>query len=468
MLSLLLTAALLGWILLGFVLLGSGPSADADAPTMVIVLGLLAFTGGLAGVVARLFTPARIVALTVAATTAVLFVAGATWALSAPDRALYLARDIAWGPSDVLDYQKFPQRAVNNAAPAFPFQQQLSPELFQTIEYRQGGQVQQAGFEEFLQSSQTTSFIVIKDDTIRYEGYFNGYNRDSIVTSFSMAKSVTSALIGVAVDEGRLGSVDDPVVLYLPELRGRGLDTVTIRHLLLMASGIRYVADDELSGLAALWPFSDDGLSYAYPDLRSQALAVTADGKGPGTEYNYNNYNTQLLGIILERTTRMPVAHYLQEKIWKPLGMEYPASWSLDSERSGMEAVLCCVNARAIDFARFGNLFLHNGNWNGKQVISEQWVKESTSPYPTNPNGTIAWRANTWFSDWKEAGAYYKYQWWGKLKPDGGYDFCAVGHLGQRIYVSPQNNTVVVRFGISDEGVDSWEDVLARVIEKVK
>jgi CubicO group peptidase (beta-lactamase class C family) len=95
-------------------------------------------------------------------------------------------------------------------------------------------------------------------------------------------------------------------------------------------------------------------------------------------------------------------------------------------------------------------------------------VKESTSPYPTNPNGNIAWRANTWFSDWKEAGAYYKYQWWGKIEPDGSYDFVALGHLGQRIYVSPQNNTVVVRFGITDEGVDSWEGVLESVVEKVK
>jgi CubicO group peptidase (beta-lactamase class C family) len=331
--------------------------------------------------------------------------------------------------------------------------------------------VKQAGFEEFLKASQTTSFIVIKDDAILYEGYFNGYDRDSIVTSFSTAKSVTSALIGIAIDEGRIGSVDDPIVTYLPELRSRGLDGVTIRHLLLMSSGIRYVSDDEISGPAELWPFSDDGLSYNYPNLRSQALAVQPDGKQPGAEFNYNNYNPTLLGIILERTTHMPVAQYLQEKIWEPLGTEYPASWSLDSKASGFEATLCCLNGRAIDFAKFGRLFLHNGNWNGVQIISEQWVKESTSPYP-NPNGDIAWRANTWFSDWRETTAsgsgYYKYQWWGKIKPDGSYDFIAVGHLGQRIYVSPQHRAVVVRFGISDEGVDAWEDVLASVIAKVQ
>jgi CubicO group peptidase (beta-lactamase class C family) len=465
----LLTALGVGWILLGIVLLGAGPSADADPPPVVVALALLAITGAFAWLVARFFASARMVGFVLGSIFILLLVAGGTWTLSSPEQALYVARDIAWGPSDVLDYQKFPARAVNNAPPVFHFKQNLRPELFQTmtIAYKQDGQVQQANLEELLQSTQTTSFIVIQDDAILYEEYFNGYNRDSIVTSFSMAKSVTSALIGIAIDEGLIGSVDDPIIYYLPELRGKGLDGVTIRHLLLMSSGIRYVSDDEISGPAALSPFSDDGLSYSYPNLRSQALAVVSDGKQPGTEYNYNNYNPTLLGIILERTTHMPVAQYLQEKIWEPLGMEYPASWSLDSETSGFEATLCCLNGRAIDFAKFGRLFLNNGNWNGTQIISERWVKESTSPYP-NPNGDIAWRANTWFSNWPQSGGYYKYQWWGKLNPDGSYDFVAVGHLGQRIYVSPQNRAIAVRFGFSDEGVDAWEDILASVIANVR
>ena len=469
----LLTGLAIGWILLGAVLLGAGPSADADIPPLLVAAVLLVITGALAWLVARFFASARTVSRVLGSILVLLLVAGGTWARSSPDRALFLARDIVWGPSDVWDYQKFPARAVNNAPPTFHFQQSLQPALFQTmtIEYKQAGQVQQANFEDLLKSTQTTSLIVIKDDAILYEGYFNGYNRDSIVTSFSMAKSVTSALIGIAIDEGRIGSVDDPIIAYLPELRGKGLDGVTIRHLLLMASGIRYVSDDEISGLAALSPFSDDGLSYSYPNLRSQALSMPPDGKGPGAEFNYNNYNPTLLGIILERATHMSVAQYLQEKIWAPLGMEYPATWSLDSEASGFEATLCCLNGRAIDFAKFGRLFLHNGNWNGQQIISEQWVKESTSPYPTNPNDAIDWRANTWFSDWRaptESGiGYYKYQWWGRLKADGSYDFMAVGHGGQRIYVSPQHNAVAVRFGISEEGVDAWEEILASVIAQV-
>ena len=102
-----------------------------------------------------------------------------------------------------------------------------------------------------------------------------------------------------------------------------------------------------------------------------------------GAEFNYNNYNPTLLGIILERATHIPVAQYLQEKIWVPLGMEYPATWSLDSEASGFEATLCCLNGRAIDFAKFGRLFLHNGNWNGQQIISEQ----CTTDLPRAPRG---------------------------------------------------------------------------------
>lgn len=465
----LLTFVAAGWILLGILLLGAGPSADAEPPPGLLVLALVALSGVLAWLVARFFASARRVTLVLVTMLVLLFIVGGVWALSSPEPALFLARDMVWGPSDVWDYQKFPARAVDNAPPTYYFKQNLRPELFQTmtIEYKQAGQVKQAGLEEFLNSSQTTSFIVIKDDAILYEGYFNGYQRDSIVTSFSMAKSIISALIGIAIDEGHISSVDDPIIDYLPEMRGKGLDGVTIRHLLLMSSGIRYVSDDEISGLASLSPFSDDGLSYAYPNLRGQALAVVADGKQPGTEFNYNNYNPTLLGIILERTTHMPVAQYLQEKIWKPLGMEYPASWSLDSQASGFEATLCCVNGRAIDFAKFGRLFLNQGKWNGTQLISEQWVKDSTSPYP-NPNGSSAWRAHTWFSNWPQADGYYKYQWWGKLKPDGSYDYIAVGHNGQRIYISPQNHAVVVRFGISDGGVDAWEDVLASVVAKVQ
>ena len=203
------------------------------------------------------------------------------------------------------------------------------------------------------------------------------------MTSFSIAKSVTSALVGIAIDEGYIGGVDDPIVDYLPELRGRGLDAITIRDLLLMSTGVKFVQDEDLDDLQELWPFASDvALSYSHPNLRRLALHLPPSEEPVGAAFNYNQYHPLLLGIILERTTHRRVAEYLQEKIWQPLGMEYPASWSLDSKTDGFEKMESGINARAIDFAKLGQLFLDNGRWNGKQVISTQWVTASTAPTP--------------------------------------------------------------------------------------
>lgn len=454
----LFTGYLTGWILYTTGRLGSAQVGEI----LPLLLVLFAITAGLAWLVSRFIAPVRMVGLVILATLALLLIGGGIWTQAYPDRALYWARQLAWGDSAMTDYERFPERMVNNAAPAFHFMQDPSPELFQTVEYRSGGELKQMGFEEFLQSTQTTSFIVIKDDAILYESYFNGYNRDSIVTSFSVAKSFTSALIGIAIDEGYIGSVNDLMIAYLPELKGKGLDDVTIRDLLLMSAGISYVVDEEVSLLAQITQFTDSGLTYSYPNLRDLALRVKPDGQAPGAEFNYNNYHPLLLGMILERTTGRPAAEYLQEKLWKPLGMEYPASWSLDSKESGFELMQSGINGRAIDFAKFGRLFLNNGNWDGIQIISEKWVTESTAP---DPHDHRLWRSDV---DWKRANGYYKYMWWGRLNPDGSYDYAAQGHLGQRICISPQEQVIIVRFGLDEGGVDSWADVFQSLAAKVK
>jgi CubicO group peptidase (beta-lactamase class C family) len=457
-LAVLLTGYFTGWVLLAAVWLRSGPTEDVY-PVLSV---LLVLSGGLTWLIARYIAPWRRVGRAIGIAFALVLIGGVVWALVYPDRALFLARQVAWGDSTVRDYELFPERTVGNAPPIFHFKQNLSPELFQTIEYSSEGRRKQAGLEEFLQSSQTTSFIVIKDDAIVYEGYFNGYSRDSIVTSFSVAKSFTSALVGIAIDEGYLGSVDDLMVEYLPELKAKGFDELSIRHLLNMSSGIRFLPDDEVSFLGELSQFTDEGMSYSYPNLRSLALQIRPDGGQPGAEFNYNNYHLLLLGMILERATGRPVAEYLQEKIWQPLGMEYPASWSLDSEESGFELMQSGINGRAIDFARFGRLFLNNGNWNGRQIISEAWVVESTSP---DVHDQRPWHSHT---DWKTENGYYKYLWWGRILPGGSYEFAAQGKRGQWIYVAPQEKVVIVRFGLDWGGVDSWAEVFQGVIAKVR
>jgi CubicO group peptidase (beta-lactamase class C family) len=348
---------------------------------------------------------------------------------------------------------------IENAPPTFYFKEGPAPELFSTIQYKDDGGTKQANFDEFLQTTGTTAFIVIQDDTILYENYFNGNQRDSIVTSFSSAKSVNSALIGIAIDEGLIGSVDDPVVDYIPEIRGRGLDELTIKHLLDMSSGIAYLEDENMFPLLA--PFSDDAKTYYYPDLRALALTVQAGDEPLGEALHYNNYHPLLEGLILERATGQAVAVYLQEKIWKPLGMEFPASWSLDSVESGFEKMESGINARAIDFAKFGRLFLKGGNWEGKQIISEDWVAASTVP---DPEDNRLWVT---FPEYKERGGYYQYHWWGLVREDGHYEFSARGHLGQYIYVCPQTNLVIVRYGKEEGPGVYWEDIMIQLEERI-
>jgi CubicO group peptidase (beta-lactamase class C family) len=459
MVCVLLATATTFWIALAVVFLRTAPQGKAIVGVAVV----LAFATATFWLVTRYVTPRRIVGRVVALTVSALLLAGTVWAASARDDALFVARDMAWGESDVLDFQKFPWRSVLNGPQVFRFKSQPAPELFRTIKYAIDGKVKEAPFDDFLRSTNTTSFIVIKDGTVIYERYLNGYRRDSIVTSFSMAKSVTSALVGTAIDDGYIGSVDDPVIKYLPELRGRSYDDITIRDLLLMSTGIRFVQDENLGGLQELWPFASDvALAYSYPNLRRLVLHLPPSREAVGAAFNYNPYHPILLGMILERTTHRPVAEYLQEKLWQPLGMQYPASWSLDSKSDGFEKMESGLNGRAIDFAKLGQLFLDNGRWHGKQLISKQWVTASTAPDPADRRPFLS------YTDWKTAGGYYKYMWWGMHTPRGGYYYGARGHLGQRITVFPKDRIVIVRFGRNEDGVDSWDKVIETVAARAR
>jgi CubicO group peptidase (beta-lactamase class C family) len=354
------------------------------------------------------------------------------------------ARALVWMDADIKDYEKFPARTMNNAPPLFNFEtvdsatQNQYLRVLDTIVASQPSSpntVTRASFDELLASTETTAFLIIKDDRLIYENYFNGYERDSINTSFSVAKSFVSALVGISIDEGLIDSVDDPITKYIPELQNKDsrYSAITIKNLLSMASGLRYLEEET--------PFSDDTKTYYDPNLRAIALSAVIGGE-PGERFHYNNYNYLLLGIILERATGMPVAKYMEEKLWKPLGMEAPASWSLDSETNGFEKMESGINARAIDFAKFGRLYLNNGsNWNGEQTISEKWVSTSTSANSTN-----------------DPSMEYQYGWW--IYPpqddvDNNRHFSARGNLGQFIYVALEERLVIVRHGY-DFGNVNW------------
>ena len=339
------------------------------------------------------------------------------------------ARAIAWLDSDIDDYKRFPMRVVSNAPPVFNFQQP-SAEIrkryapaFESITYSKGGKNITENFGKFLKQTSTVAFIVIKDNVLLYEQYFDDYDHNSTVTSFSIAKSFVSALVGIAISEGYISSVEDPITKYVPELLGKDprYTNITLRNLLTMSSGIHY----EERRL----PWSDDAATYFSPNLRSVAISSPITGQ-PGREFHYNNYHPLLIGLVLERSTKRPVAQYLEEKIWKPLGMEAPGSWSLDSKKDRFEKMESGINGRAIDFAKFGRLFLNNGNWNGKQLIPAAWVDESTRiDTSTDP------------------APQYQYFWWVNAKLKDKHHFFAAGNHGQYIYIVPEQNLLLVRFG---------------------
>lgn len=227
-----------------------------------------------------------------------------------------------------------------------------------------------------MEGTATQAFIVIREDELLYEGYFGDFERDSIATSSSTSKSYLSALVGIAIGEGAIGSPDDPITDYLPELLARDerFRQITIQHLLDMASGIRYEENGFITG--------DDALTYYYDDLRALALERTEIDGPPGERWHYNNYHPLLLGLVLERSTGMPVADYLSERLWGRIGAEFPASWSLGSD-DGFEKLESGINARPIDFAKLGSLYLNGGAWGGQQVVPPDWVSASTSAAET-------------------------------------------------------------------------------------
>jgi CubicO group peptidase (beta-lactamase class C family) len=354
----------------------------------------------------------------------------------------YVYRELFMNLGTVYDYRVLPERKLTASPNPFQFAADPSQEARVVSAFQSNPDI--GNLDSFLTDTRTQAFLVIQNDTILYERYFMGIQRDSLVTSYSVAKSFDSAMIGIAIQEGYIQSVEDPITNYIPELAERDprFQEIQIRHLLMMASGLRYDTSRWSS-------FGDDNLTYEFNDLRHLALTETEVVEQPGLTFVYNNYNPLLLGLILERATGRPVTTYLQEKLWTPLGMEYDGSWSLDSEKSGFEKMESGINARAIDFAKFGRLYLNGGNWDGTQIVPADWVAVST-----RDNGLI-----------QDAPIYYGYMWWGeKCNPDS-QDFFALGNFGQFIYISPAKNLIIVRnaesYGIENE-VEAWGDIFCQ------
>jgi CubicO group peptidase (beta-lactamase class C family) len=335
----------------------------------------------------------------------------------------YLARYLLMHGVSIQDYKLFPSRAIQNAGPAFHFgaaqdAEGLTPAL-NRVTAAQPGAASAQTMDGYLERNGTVAFLVIQHDRLLLERYYGGYGHESICTSFSVAKAFVSAMIGAALHEKLIGQLSDPLTKYLPELKQAYWSSITIEHLIGMCSGLSY-------SRAGFLPWNDQPLIYYSLDLRRLA-SRTRLVDTPGKTFLYNNYNLLLLGLVLERVTGGYASEYLQERIWKPLGMEAAGSWSMDSERSGMEKMESGINARAIDFAKFGRLYLRGGDWNGRQLLPETWVRESTSP----------WTDGRWTN--------FKYFWW--IPRSGRGRFMTIGNLGQFIYVAPDKDCLILRFG---------------------
>jgi len=264
----------------------------------------------------------------------------------------------------------------------------------------------------------TVAFLIIKNDSLWHESYYEGYHKDSLSNSFSMAKSITEALLGKAVKEGYI-NMDDRVKKYFPDIQGNFADEVTVADLASMSSGSDWNED-------YYNPFRITTEAYFSNDLNKLMLDDVRYDDKPGERFHYLSGDTQMMGMIVAKATGMTLSEFMSESFWKPMGMRQDALWTLDQE-DGVEKSFCCVNSNARDFAKFGKLYTHLGNWEGNQILDTAYVKKSMTPR-------------------KNMAKHYGYSWW--LSDYKGKEIAYMrGVLGQYVIIIPEDNIVIVRLG---------------------
>lgn len=271
-----------------------------------------------------------------------------------------------------------------------------------------------------LEANKSIAFTVIQNDSLRYEEYWDIGSKTSKTNSFSMAKTVVSILTGIAIDEGYISNVNQKLIDIIPEYNRDGSHynkEVTIKDLLTMSAGLDWQED-------YFNPFGITAEAYFTKDLETLMYSLDFNEK-PGVEFHYQSGSTQLLGVIIERLTGMSLSEYASEKLWKPMGATDHAVWMLD-DKEGVEKAYCCINSNALDFARFGYLYLNKGNWYGKQLVDSTFVEASLIPDIEN---------------------HYGYSWWLYYSEYKHPVFCMRGVNGQYVITIPTLDLVAVRLG---------------------
>lgn len=375
----------------------------------------------------------------------------------------HVGRFFIYNFADIRDHKKFPHKKLTASSTPFHFTETVNSNLKLPKEliYKKKSHE----FEAAVKKNGTVALMIIRNDSVLYQWYRPNYDQSSIIPSFSMSKSVISALIGIAIDEGKIKSSNEPITNYL-EFKNKGFEKITIQHLLDMRSGIHFNEN-------YFNPFGDVAKHYYGIHLKKYITNLKVKEE-PGKTFEYISVNTQVLALIIEKATGKNVTEYLQEKIWSQIGMEFDASWSIDSKKNKTEKAFCCINARTKDYAKFGRLYLNKGNWNGKQIISEKWINESVH-FTDNKNSFLY--SNQWwhtretkafidsanlkppyivYSVKNKVGNMAKYV----TRPSG--DYFANGLLGQYIYVYPEKNLIIVRLG-KKEGKINWPQLFRNI-----
>ena len=318
----------------------------------------------------------------------------------------------------------FPYHEVKRADPVFEFSSapQALPESF-----TYNGKVY--NFAQLMKDTWTTGLIVIKNDNICFEEYYLGHTRDKLHISWSVGKSFVSALVGISVEEGKIKNINLPVSDIVPLLKGTGYEGVPLKDVLEMSSGVRF--DEDYAEFYS--DINRMGRTIALGNSINEFAASLKSERKPGEYHHYVSMDTQVLGMVLQQATGMTPAAYLEEKIWKKIGMQSNAKWLVDDY--DMELVFGTLNVTLRDYARFGRLYMNQGNWNGEQIVPAQWVKDSTTP-----DGPHLQPGKNPLSSSRMG---YGYQWWIPATPKN--DFLALGVHGQCIYINPEKRVVIVK-----------------------
>ena len=302
----------------------------------------------------------------------------------------------------------------------------IETEVYQ--EWEIAGDYNKEALPEFINpindSLETVAFMVIVNDSIQFEKYWHGYSADTMSNSYSMAKSFVGTLIGVAIKEGEIESVDKKVCEFLPDFcEGRDAE-LTIKDLLTMSSGLNWTEN-------YYNPIGQTAQAYYGSDIKGLMMGLKVV-ETPGKVFKYHSSCSQLLTFIVEKATDKTISEYASEKLWKPIGAKHPALWNID-KKDGDEKAFCCINSNARDFARLGKLYMHNGNWNGLQIIDSSYAKEATSVVDLldeNGNKNINYGYQFWMTSYKDMHIYY-----------------ARGLLGQYVICIPEKDMIIVRLG---------------------